>query len=132
MTDEREQAVHEAEAAAQTGAAELIERVADKLGQKAGASAVFGEPVVRDGVTVVPVAQMIIGTGAGSGSSASGEAGEGGGGGALTRPLGYIEVSDDGAAFVPLHRPWADPRLVLAYSLLALVVARTLVKLVRG
>jgi uncharacterized spore protein YtfJ len=35
---------------------ELLERVAQTVGQKAQASTIFGEPVEREGVTVVPVA----------------------------------------------------------------------------
>ena len=81
MTDEKADAYKEAEDAARRGAADLIERVADKIGMHVGAKAVFGEPVERDGVTVIPVAQTIIGTGAGSGASADNETGAGGGGG---------------------------------------------------
>ena len=34
----------------------------------------------------------------------------------MTRPLGYIEVTPEGATFVPLTRPWADAKLVLTDS----------------
>ena len=112
----------------------MLEGLAEKIGANAGAQAVFGDPVKEDGRKVIPVAQSIVGTGAGGGGNADDQAGSGlgAGAGALTRPLGYIEVTPDGAAFVPLRQPWAEPRLVFAYTLLALVVARTLVKLVRG
>lgn len=110
----------------------MLERLADKLGANAGASAVFGKPVKEGGRTVVPVAQTVIGTGGGGGGDSAQGSGLGAGGGAMTKPLGYIEVTADGAAFVPNQQPWADPKLVFVYTLLALVVARTLVKLVRG
>jgi len=132
MTDEQPQAFHDAEDAARSGTARLIETVIERIGLNAGAQAVFGEPVERDGRTVIPVAQMIIGSGAGSGFSEETGEGDGGGGGALTRPLGYIELTSEDATFVPLKRPWQDPVLVLAYSTLALIATRTLVKLVRG
>jgi len=155
MTDELDQAYADAQGAAAGGAAGLLEQVADRIGQHAGATAVFGEPVEQDGRTVIPVAQVAIGAGAGGGTSegigaeeqesaeesaGAGEEGAAGvvggaagaGGGALSRPLGYIEVSADGARFVPLKRPWADPPLVIAYALLALVIGRVLVRVVRG
>ena len=36
----------------------FVERIADRLGAKASARAVFGEPIVRDGFTIIPVARM--------------------------------------------------------------------------
>ena len=132
MTDEQANAYREAEDAARRGAAELLERVADKIGMHVGAEAVFGEPMERAGVTVIPVAQTIIGTGAGSGASGDNEMGAGGGGGALSRPLGFIEIGDGGARFVPLRKPWQDPVWVLALAPLALILGRTLVRLVRS
>lgn len=134
MTDERSDAArNEAETIAGTVPA-MLEKLAERLGASMGASAVFGAPVQEGGRTVIPVAQAMIGTGAGGGGPAEGEEGSGmgAGGGAMTRPLGYIEVSSSGAAFVPLQRPWADVKLVLAYTALALVVGRLLVRLVRG
>jgi uncharacterized spore protein YtfJ len=132
MTEEREQAHEEAEAAAQDGIAELLERVANLVGLHAGARAVFGEPVERDGVTVVPVAQMIIGTGGGSGSSGQDDSGAGAGAGALTRPLGYIEITDEAAVFVPLKRPWQDAGLVVAIAFALLLLAKAARTLLRG
>ena len=129
MTDEQANAYQQAEEAARQGAAELLERVADKIGIHAGAKAVFGEPVERDGVTVIPVAQTIIGTGAGSGSSADDEVGAGGGGGALSRPLGYIEIGRGEARYVPLQPTWMNPGALIATVLVALIVSRTLVKI---
>jgi len=112
----------------------LLEGLAEKIGANAGAKAVFGKPVREGERTVIPVAQSVVGTGAGGGGSNEDAAGSGlgAGGGALTRPLGYIEVTAEGASFVPLKQPWADPKLVLAYAAVVLIVARTLVKLVRG
>jgi hypothetical protein len=137
MTDDQnqpdqDQAYRNAERAAHAGAAALLEKVGDRVGLHAGAKAVFGEPIKEGGRTVVPVAQVIFGMGAGGGGSVEEGTGEGAGGGTLSRPLGYIEITADGAAFVPLTRPWANPPLVLAYSLLALVVLRSVVRLVRS
>ena len=32
----------------------LLERLADKLGARASVTAVYGEPITRDGITVIP------------------------------------------------------------------------------
>jgi hypothetical protein len=138
MTDEHtnqgaDEAIAEAEGMAQEVPA-LLERLADRIGAHAGASAAFGEPVERDGVTVIPVAQSVLGSGAGGGggTSDSPDSGIGAGAGVVTRPIGYIEITDRGAVFVPNRKPWADPLLVLTYATIVLILARTVVKLVRG
>ncbi len=132
MTDDQDQAFDDAEEAAHSGAVGLLETVFNQIGMNAGAKAVFGDPIEKNGRTVIPVAQAVIGTGGGGGSSDKTGSGEGAGGGALTRPLGYIEISDEGTVFVPLRQPWQEPGLVLAYSVLALVVLRTAVRLIRN
>jgi uncharacterized spore protein YtfJ len=48
---------------------------------------VFGAPIERDGVTIVPVAK-VRGGGGGGGGSAEGQAGEGGGFGMSAEPAG--------------------------------------------
>src|SRR3954468_16193620 len=46
-------------------AAELMDRMASKLGGKASVSAVYGDPIERGGVTVIPVARVSLGFGVG-------------------------------------------------------------------
>ena len=132
MSDDKNQAYAAAEEAAGAGSARMLGTVLERLGASAGARAVFGTSVRQDGRTVIPVAQSMIGIGGGGGGSGDSGRGEGAGGGALTKPIGYIEVSADGTAFVPLKRPWQEPALVLAYTVLALVVLRSVVRLIRG
>src|SRR5712691_3374025 len=78
----------------------FLERLAERLGGKASVAAVYGTPVERDGVTVIPVAKVRWGFGGGSGrgrnrqDDATGEgSGAGGGGGVAASPLGYIELA---------------------------------------
>ena len=104
MTDDTTQAYADAEAAASPSLAELVDQVTDKLGLHAGARAVFGEPVERHGVTVIPVAQMAIGAGASGRMPATAESGSGAGGGAATRPIGYIEIGPHAAARLAQQR----------------------------
>lgn len=80
----------------------LLAALAERIGASASASAVFGEPVEREGVTVIPVARASWGFGGGSGGEPPNE-GAGGGGGSLVTPIGYIEIRADGAEFKPLH-----------------------------
>jgi uncharacterized spore protein YtfJ len=120
-------------------------RLAERLGASASASSVFGEPVERDGVTVIPVARVRWGVGGGSGRGPGGgrgrgrrrgkadvsdlgvqsEQGEqnegiGGGGGVQASPLGFIELRGGQARYRRVHDPL---RLAIAGLLLPLTVA---------
>ena len=64
MADPMEEAKREAEADA---ADDRLIKLVESLGGTASAKAVFGEPVERDGVTVVPVARVRFGVGGGGG-----------------------------------------------------------------
>src|SRR5215472_16362202 len=78
----REEAVMPVETSERSDLAnELLEQIGRTVGQRAQASAVFGEPVQRDGLTVIPVAKARFGFGGGGGSGPEGEGGSGGGGG---------------------------------------------------
>lgn len=133
MDDQQTQAHEQAEAAAHRGPAALLESVADKVGLHAGAKAVFGEPVERDGVTVIPVAQLIYGTGGGGGGGSSAdEFGAGAGGGALTRPIGYIELGPVGATFRPIPHPWQNATLIVSVAFAVLMLAKAVSTLLRG
>ncbi|HET8756976.1 MAG TPA: spore germination protein GerW family protein [Solirubrobacteraceae bacterium] len=85
---------------------ELLSMLAERIGARLGTATVFGAPVERDGVTVVPVAVARFGIGAGSGTDpAKGQEGEGGGGGGIVAPTGYIELKDGRSRFVPVIHP---------------------------
>jgi len=115
-------------------AAEVLERLADKLGAKASVSAVFGEPVARAGVTIIPVARVGFGFGAGTGRSrkqAEVSQGGGGGGGASAAPAGYIEIKDGNAVFKPIRDPLVDvviPLVTLIAGIAAPRMARRLLR----
>lgn len=131
MGNDQDQAYRDAETAARPGTARALEAMLARIGLHAGARAVFGDAVERDGRSVIPVAQTMFGAGAGSGGGSASDSGEGAGGGAMSRPLGYIEISAQGARYVPFKRPWQEPALVIAYTLVGLVVLRTIVRLAR-
>jgi uncharacterized spore protein YtfJ len=100
----------------------LFEKLARKLGDSARAAAVFGEPVERQGLTVIPVARARwgVGGGGGGGRRHGGEGrGLGGGGGATVTPVGYIEIRSGGARF----RPVIDLKVIAAFALGVLSLA---------
>jgi len=108
---------------------ELLERIGQTVGRRAQASAVFGEPVQREGVTVIPVAKARFGFGGGGGAGsheADEGSGGGGGGGAAVSPIGFIEVRDNGAEFKRISTPMDLIPLVTAGAIAALTVKRLL------
>jgi uncharacterized spore protein YtfJ len=108
---------------------ELLERISQTVGQRAQVSSVFGEPVERDGLTVIPVAKARFGFGGGGGSgSRDGDegGGGGGGGGAAVSPIGYIEVRDGSAGFKRISTPMDLVAFVAAGSIVAMTVKRLL------
>jgi len=93
-----------------TGSADtFIGTIAEKLGAVARAATVFGEPVERDGITVIPVAKARWGFGGGAGfrkdddGGSKQEDGAGGGGGVQVTPVGFIEIKNDAANFRPIR-----------------------------
>ena len=104
---------------------ELLSVLAERIGARLGAATVFGAPVERSGVTVVPVAVARFGIGAGSGSDPTkGQEGEGGGGGGTATPIGYIELKDGRSRFVPVVHPARMLALVLSAVIAALLIMR--------
>lgn len=94
-------------------ASSILERVIEgaitKVLPNVDQKVVFGDPVERDGITVIPVARVSHGYGFGAGSGrgieadeAGGGGGGGGGGGLSVRPVGYIEMGPDGTQFKPI------------------------------
>jgi uncharacterized spore protein YtfJ len=150
MEDRRRKAamvttIDDAKDIARSAAAEPIDRILDRLGERIGARAtvraVFGEPVARGDVTIIPVARIRWGYGGGSGTgplrseSTNGEtmgSGSGAGGGVMTDPMGYVEVHPDGATYVPLSSPYLNPLVILATGISISLVLRALVRLFRG
>jgi len=114
--------------------AEVLERLAEKLGAKASVSAVFGEPVVRGGITIIPVARVGFGFGAGVGrgrkEAEAGQGGGGGGGGSAV-PVGYIEISNGSAVFKPIRDPLVDVLVPLAALLAGFATPRMMRRLLR-
>ena len=108
---------------------ELLERIGQSVGQQAQASAVFGAPVEREGLTVIPVAKARFGFGGGGGSGGppgKEGTGGGGGGGAAVTPIGFIEVRSGSAEFKRIATPTDVLAIVAAASVAVLALKRLL------
>jgi uncharacterized spore protein YtfJ len=104
---------------------DLLDALARQLGGRFTAKTVFGEPVERGAVTVIPVAALRFGFGGGSGSDPEKrQQGEGGGAGGISRPVGHIEIRGDGSRFVPVVDPVRVVAVVAAATCAALLIAR--------
>lgn len=108
---------------------ELLERIGETVGQRAQVATIFGEPVQREAVTVIPVAKARFGFGGGGGSGARESdqgSGGGGGGGVAVSPVGYIELRESGAEFKRISSARDLAALVVAGSLAVVALLRLL------
>ena len=145
------------EAANRAGAAGPVDgfvaSLAEKVGAQASINAVFGEPIHREGLTVVPVAKVRWGFGGGAGrgpmptagtstgetsgepelegATSGGGSGQGGGGGVTADPIGWLEITDDGAEFKPIVAAMPSPAFMLATTFGASMLIRALARLIR-
>jgi len=114
----------------------VLERLAERLGAKAGVHAVFGEPIRQGDTTVISVARIRWGFGGGSGTADGPETGtgtgSGGGGGVSASPVGYIRVGPNGTAFEPIRDPMPSPAFVLVSAVSAAILIRAVARLIRG
>lgn len=110
----------------------FISTMAEKLGAVARAATVFGDPVERDGVTVIPVAKARWGFGGGGGQRRDEgdggklEDGAGGGGGAQVTPVGFIEIKNNEANFRRIST--VSPSWIIAGGVISLLLLRGRVK----
>jgi uncharacterized spore protein YtfJ len=111
----------------------LVDRLARAIGGRTGATSVFGAPVERDDVTVIPVAGVRFGFGGGSGHGPDGQGdGGGGGGGGASRPLGFIEIRQGRARFRRITDPIAFGLAWLMVAAAATILARATRRLRAG
>ncbi len=114
-----EEAKREAEAGVTD---DRLSKLVEALGGTASAQAVFGTPVEKDGVTIVPVATVRYGAGGGGrrpgrdkhDAGGADQVGYGHGGGVQAGPVGYIELHGAEASFKRI----ADPVRPMAVALL--------------
>ncbi len=79
---------------------EVLKALAERVGGQAHTRMVYGDPVEREGITVIPVASVRWGFGMGSGFRSAPM--RTGGGGAIASPVGYLEISGGRCHYVSL------------------------------
>jgi uncharacterized spore protein YtfJ len=95
---------------------ELIDSAVAHLKASASVKTVYGEPVVIDGKTVIPVAKVAYGFGGGSGKGPGDKGqGEGAGGGVAAKPVGVVQIDHGETTFVPI----APSRKIAVAALIA-------------
>ena len=104
---------------------ELLSQARDNMTVKR----VFGDPIEKDGLTVIPVASVVGGAGGGSGESQDEGAGSGAGYGLVARPAGAYIIKDGEVSW----QPALDVnRVILGGQIVAVVVALTIGSVIRA
>lgn len=89
---------------------DLIDSAVKHLQTTASVKTVYGDPVVTDGKTIIPVARVALGVGGGAGHTSTpgteddggaNGTGEGAGGGVSAKPIGVVEISAQDTKFIP-------------------------------
>lgn len=107
----------------------LLSALAERVGAEITASNVFGAPVERDGVTVVPVATARFGFGGGGGADPRKEQdGAGAGAAGTVAAAGYIEIKDGNSRFVPVVHPARMLALISATIVAGLLITRPTIR----
>ena len=97
-----------------------LAELAEAIGKKANATAVFGSPIVDGERTVIPVASARFGLGGGDGLIVKGV-----GGGMTARPLGFIVIDKHGVRFQRTPQPTLAPLAIGVVIGLALAMRLT-------
>jgi uncharacterized spore protein YtfJ len=112
----------------------FLTQLIDRITLGTNARMIYGDPIERDGVTVIPVGKVRWGLGGGEGGDVEGNGGSGGGGGITVSPIGFIEIKDGLARFRPIFDPALIVQIISASafaSLLLLVGARKIVEVAK-
>jgi uncharacterized spore protein YtfJ len=108
-----------------SSAAEILQSIGERLQSSGTVKNVFGDPIVAEGKTIVPVASVKYGFGAGGGGSTTQDrAGGGGGGGMKTEPVGVLEITATGTRFIYFIDPKRLALTIAAGFMLGMMFSR--------
>ncbi|MDE2688264.1 MAG: spore germination protein GerW family protein [Chloroflexota bacterium] len=110
-----------------------LKSISERFERSANVSNVFGEPIVTEGKTVIPVAKVRYGFGGGfgkgKGSEGEGEGqGGGGGGGVEVTAVGMIEITPEETRYISFED---RGRLIKAGLVLALIATFLFIRRLR-
>ena len=109
---------------------DIFKGITERLQTTASVESVYGEPIVADGKTIIPVARVRYGFGGGFGEGNSddigsssvdgqvGGSGGGGGGGVEVTPIGIIEVTPGDTRYISFE----DRRRLIRAALIGLAL----------
>ena|SRR5438067_909651 len=84
-----------------SSAVEILHSIGERLQTGANVKNVFGDTIVAEGKTIVPIARVKYGFGAGGGGSITQDrSGGGGGGGMKAEPVGVLEITATETRFI--------------------------------
>ena len=111
------------------------QRLAHRVGGGMRVKTIFGEPVEKDGITVIPVARArwgFRGGGSSGGNTGENQEGEGTGGvgGVKVSPAGYVEVKNGRARFHPIYDPAMVTQIIVASGVVAALLVRAVRRLI--
>jgi uncharacterized spore protein YtfJ len=120
-------------------AQEIIQEVKEKIEKTVNIKAIFSEPIEKDGITIVNVAKIKYagagGGGIGEQESKEGKEVEGSGMGlglsVKTSPVGYIEIKNGSAEFIPIIDQNQAFQLRLVIIGLAIIVFGKVIKVLK-
>jgi uncharacterized spore protein YtfJ len=108
-----------------------IERIGQMVGQARDAMTVkrvYGDPIERDGTTVIPAASVAGGGGGGGGVDAEGQTGGGTGFGLRARPVGAFVIRDGDVRWEPVEDPLGKLIVIAAAVTTSLFIVRSMVR----
>jgi uncharacterized spore protein YtfJ len=121
---------------------DVLNAITERLHSTAHVKTIYGEPIVAEGKTIIPVAEVKYGFGggggqqggtsnlegrpaieaAGAGNQSETRNGMGGGGGISVRPLGVVEVSSNGTRYISFREGRKIALSLLAGGLIGMMV----------
>ncbi|RIJ34276.1 spore germination protein GerW family protein [Pontibacter oryzae] len=112
----------------------FVERLAEKFGIAANSATIYGEPVEREGITVIPVSKAAYGFGGGEGTGTAEGKGEGsgGGGGMALTPVGYIEIKQGATRFRTIRDPQTVVKIVAIGSLALFLTTKSIASIFKS
>lgn len=93
---------------------------------------VYGDPIERNGLTIIPAADVRGGGGGGAGSGAQGDSGGGGGFGLTARPVGVYVVRNGDVRWEPAFDITRVAVMGMLTAIVALLVLRSLARTIFG